>query len=239
MASDGFRRIRCYVKGVWSSLDPVKGREYRERMGGNSAVRFEFDDAKAVALLTYLASKPEEVTAFDKFKAGKLIYLADKYHLVRYGRPILGGEYRALSYGPVPQDALDLLNAFLGEDWGREGTPAVARLHEVLEIDRRSRYPRFTSHGATDLACLSRSEIVALDHIINEHGRKGFNELSALTHATAAYRNAWEAKPPGEKIAVMRYEDFFEEDSDALAGAFEEMIENDALRKSFPSAQGF
>jgi hypothetical protein len=32
----------------------------------------------------------------------------------------------------------------------------------------------------------------------------------------------------------MRYEDFFEEDADAIAGAREEMLENDMLRRAFP-----
>jgi uncharacterized phage-associated protein len=201
-------------------------------------VTFRFDPAKAVAVITYLASRAENVPGFDKYKAGKLIYLADKYHLVRYGRPILGDEYRALEFGPIPQQTIDFLHALEQDNAQWVDAAHFERLKQILEIDRAPRYPRFVAAGAPDLASLTRSEIIALDHIIALHGKKSFDELLALTHATAAYRKAWEMRGK-DKAAPMRYEDFFEEDSDALAGAFEEMIENDALGKAFPTPPGF
>jgi hypothetical protein len=103
----------------------------------------------------------------------------------------------------------------------------------AIQIDRKFQHPRLKASGAADLACLSRSEIMAIEHVINEHGRKGFDELKALTHSMAAYQNAWaKAKAVGSKMEEMRYEDFFEDDSDAVAGALEEMLENDSLRKA-------
>ena len=76
------------------------------------SVEFEFDYEKMFEALVYLASHPDEVTALDKYKAGKLLFLADKYHLVQFGRPIVGDQYRALEYGPIPQETLDYLNGF-------------------------------------------------------------------------------------------------------------------------------
>src|SRR5437899_12988053 len=72
------------------------------------AVAFTFDVEKASAALLYLASR--DLPAFDKGKACKLLFLADKLHLVRYGRPITGDHYWALEHGPVPSTVLNLIN---------------------------------------------------------------------------------------------------------------------------------
>jgi len=37
----------------------------------------------------------------DKIKIIKLVYLANKYHLAKYGRTITGDDYYAIEHGPV------------------------------------------------------------------------------------------------------------------------------------------
>jgi len=191
------------------------------------SVRFRFDEQKAIAAVVYLASKPT-VTDFDKGKAAKLLFLADKFHLVRYARPILGDEYRALDNGPVPQCALDLMHALI--DPANRGvwvnSEALKTLSDLIEVDDHYHYPRLASKGIVEPQVLSASEIEALDRVAMLHGNKSFGELRALTHEMPAYSKAWEAKPADARFAPMCYEDFFEEDSDALAGAMEEMLEN-------------
>ena len=200
-------------------------------------VRFDFDAEKAVAVIAYLASRVEEVTSFDKYKAGKLIFLADKYHLVRYGRPILGDEYRALEFGPVPQGAMDMLHALIDPE--RQYTGAgLEHPRRAVEVDTSFRYPKLRARGQADTEALSSSEMKALRHIVKLHGRKSFEELKALTHETVAYKKALASRSPGAGMVTMSYEDFFDEDGDAIEGAFEEMIENDALRKAFPRPPG-
>lgn len=199
---------------------------------------FEFDFEKAFAALLYLASKPKDVPEFDKYKAAKLLFLADKYHVVRYGRPILGDFYCAMEYGPIPSKILDLLKEITGPEARRETTEEVTRLLNSLDIDRRYKYPRLVAKGPVNLDSLSKSDLMALDHVIAVHGRKTFDELKALTHAMPAYRKAW-AKLDGTAAPPMSYEDFFDEDSDAIEGAFEEMIENDMLKNSFLVNESF
>lgn len=194
-------------------------------------VSFEFDSEKAIAAIAYLASKNEDVPELDKYKAAKLFFLADKYHLVRYGRPISGDDYRALEFGPIPQMILDMLQEVTAGLLLRAET---ARLAEVLDVDRSFKYPRFRTKGAISLDSLSKSDLMALDHVIKVHGHKSFSALVALTHSMAAYRHAWAGKAEGAKMAPMNYEDFFDEEPDAVAGAFEDMMENDSLRRAFP-----
>ena len=54
-------------------------------------------------------------------------------------------------------------------------------------------------------------------------------------HHVAPYRNAWESREDGQQAAIMKYEDFFVEDANAVSGAKELMLENFALRKAFPA----
>lgn len=197
-------------------------------------VTFTYDFEKALAALVYLASNPETVPALDKYKVGKLLFLADKYHLVRYGRPILGDYYKALDYGPIPQRTMDILHVLIGDQraWGTEEAKAAERLGEVLGADHRFQHPRLSAKRMPNLEALSVSERAALEHVVSEHGKRTFDELKVLTHEMPAYRKVWKG------VAVeMYYEDFFDEDPDAITGAREEMLENDALRKAFPVRQ--
>jgi uncharacterized phage-associated protein len=197
------------------------------RRGGQ--VAFNFDIEKAVAALLCLAADPR-VTALDKYKAGKLMFLADKYHVVRYSRPIFGDFYKALPWGPVPQNLLRSVDAVIE---GRVNFDHATRIARAIKLDRSYENPRIGPAEQPDRGALSDSDIEALDYVILEHGKKTFDELMALTHHMAAYRKVWEARKRGSKQALMRYEDFFDEDSGAVAGAREEMIENAELRKSF------
>jgi uncharacterized phage-associated protein len=194
------------------------------------AVAFTFDFGKAGAALVYLASK--ELPAFDKGKACKLLFLADKFHLVRYGRPITGDHYWALEHGPVPSALLNLINNVEKNDLSDRN---ARELSESLELDRSFENPRFRARQGADLDLLSTSDIEALDRVAEAHGRKSFAELRALTHETVAYQRAWARRPAKKGSVPMNFEDFFDEDADAIVGAREEMLENDGLRKSFPA----
>lgn len=201
------------------------------------AVVFEFEFEKAAASLAYLAAAAEKkrVLGFDKYKAVKLLFLAEKYHLVKYGRPIFGDHYRALPFGPVPQTVLDLLHEIIETPTSERGK----QLAGLLNVDRRFTHPRFSLKvEQLDRDALSRSDEEALDHVIEEHGRKSFDELKALTHEMPSFKRArgW-ASLFQKGAGGMNIEDFFEEDHDAVEGAKEEMLEDHTLRKAFPGPQ--
>ena len=54
---------------------------------------------KATQALNFFALKKDG--KINKMKAIKLIYLADRLHLRKYGRPIVGDIYWAMKLGPV------------------------------------------------------------------------------------------------------------------------------------------
>lgn len=192
-------------------------------------VGFDFDFDKFIAAVHYMAVR--SVPEFDKYKICKMLFLADKYHLVRYGRPIIGDRYCPLPHGPVPSHSLDLLNQLIRTEDPSKADIEIQKMGEVLGLDRKFQYPRFVSKAKLtpkETNVLSKSDIEALDHIIRNFGNKSFIELKSLTHSVYAYRKAV------EELSDLRYEDFFEEDADAIEGAFEEMLENDEISKAFP-----
>jgi len=188
-------------------------------------VQFKIDWEKTLAALVYLASK--ELPEFDKYKACKLIFLADKYHLVHFARPITGDSYYAVPYGPIPSQTLNRIKALeAGED---------DELGHLLEQDTRFSNPHFRAKREANFSALSQSDIMALDRTAELFGQKNFPELKAITHAMPAYSKAWESRPAESKRAQMAFEDFFEEDAEAVQGALQEMIEQYALESAFPA----
>ena len=153
--------------------------------GRTGPVAFRFDFEKAEAALVHLASHPQRVPNLDKYKVGKLLFLADKYHVVRYSRPILGDYYKALPFGPVPQTIIDVLQLVIDKE--PKGEFAV-RLAAAIELDRSFENPHLRAKPPVNIDALSKSDLEALDLIIARHGTKTFEELMALTHHMAAYR---------------------------------------------------
>ena len=194
------------------------------------AVSFEFDFQRTSAAITYLASR--NLPELTKYKICKLLFLADKFHLVQYGRVITGDKYCALPKGPIPSRTLNLLNAVLAESIRDQQAEA---LKQILTIDHNYLYPRFRADIVVDPDQLSASDYTALDKVISEYGQMGFEALRLITHETFAYRKAWSERPEGSNGADMYFEEFFEDDPDAIVGARETMLEDDSMRKIFPA----
>ena len=188
------------------------------------AVEFKLDWDKALATITYLASR--NLPDLGKGKLCKLVLLADKYHLVRFGRPITGDLYYAIENGPIPSAILERLDAL--ED-GRD-----AQLGALLALDRKYCYPRLSARDVAGSENLSESDKQALDHTIDQFGKMTWLELRAITHEMPAYKKAWELRGHANR-ALIAYEDLFEEDDDAIAGVLEEMLETDIVNKVFQS----
>lgn len=202
------------------------------------SVSFDFDFEKALAAVLYIASRTDgSVTALDKYKTSKLLFLAEKYHLVRHGRPIFGDTYKALPYGPIPQNMLDLLSAVLERESILPDGSRARTLADSLEVDRHFSYPRIRARVQPDLDVFSTSDVMALDHVIATYGRTGFHELKAITHGMVTYMRAWENRPPNSSAAVMAFEDFFEEEPDAVQGILDEVLEDDRLRKALAGGE--
>jgi uncharacterized phage-associated protein len=191
------------------------------------AVEFNFDFSKSLAVITYIAS--QGVPDLTTYRMLKIIFLADKSHLVEHGRTITGDKYSALPDGPVPSRIYDLFKKqVLKRPFSEEGRRILAN----LTVDKSSAHPIFIAKTSPDISELSRSDIAAIDSAIKKFGHLSYDEFKRLTHEMAAFDRAWKSRKSKDS-APMKFEDFFENDRAALEEAKAEMIENDQLRKVF------
>jgi uncharacterized phage-associated protein len=195
------------------------------------AVSFQFNRTKAVAALLFLASQqPKRIQNFDRYKAAKLLFLADKFHLVRYGRPISGDYYKALQWGPIPQTILDALSELESGNVGSQTGQEVSRVLEFKQLSGHE-HPCLTPKVKLDEGDLSESDLETLNYVADCYGQFTFDQLYQLTHKTPEYQKAWD-KRGGALAVTMDFQDFFQADPKANQAVLQELVEDDRLRKA-------
>ncbi len=133
-----------------------------------------FNYKKAVQALNWLAVKSGG--NMNKMKAIKLIWLADRLHLRRFGRSITGDEYYALPKGPVPSGTRDVLEGsdFLGDTASDYASAYIS----VSAIDRYT----FASLSDPNLKVFSDTDKDTLALIYSKFGQLDHFALSDLSH---------------------------------------------------------
>jgi len=144
-------------------------------------IRFYFDESKAVETLVYIASAWPKITPFY---LSKVLFIADRDHLRRYGRPVTGDIYIAMDNGPVPSRIYDIINGAL--DFF--GNPAA--IDTALTIKQQGKYHRVTARRRANTDLLSETDVAAIDNSIQFCKGKSFGELSSLTHQEPAWLKA-------------------------------------------------
>jgi len=131
-----------------------------------------FNLRKATQALTFFALKEGRV--MNKMKALKLFYLADRFHLRKYGRLISNDIYFAMEYGPVPSSTKDIAenSAFLS---GKERSYSE---HYIKPVDAQN----YKAVSAYDADALSASDLEALEHVWKNFGRYDQFKLVDITH---------------------------------------------------------
>lgn len=172
-----------------------------------SQIRFRFEPEKLVQALVFFSERG--VGDLTRMKAAKLLFNADRYHLLKYGRPVIGDEYACMDYGPVPSASLNVMNDAIEGD---PDYPPVAKnlFDEYLSVERPSvGSPVFRARKSPDLDVFSDSDIEALEASLREHGSKTAAQLSHESHDQMAWKIANEQRSPGG-MAMMDYRLFFE-----------------------------
>jgi uncharacterized phage-associated protein len=140
-----------------------------------------FDPEKATEALLYVSRR---VRGADLYKTLKVLYLADKNHLHRYGRFIFGDRHFALDHGPVPQGAYDIIKGVRKSLGGIDFEPARRCIQMNGNVIAATRDGNMEVFSNSDLECLNEAIEIA--------GRLTFQQLKDLTHdeaynATRAY----------------------------------------------------
>ena len=72
---------------------------------------FSFDPEKTLEAILYISERTQ-----DLYHVLKILYFADKIHLSAYGRLIAGDSYVAMSNGPVPSHAYNIIKTVRGDE---------------------------------------------------------------------------------------------------------------------------
>jgi uncharacterized phage-associated protein len=128
--------------------------------------------ATIVDALHYILSRVKNA---GKIKLIKLIYLADKYHLLRYGRTVTNDDYYAMERGPVGTTVKDVLS--LDKEMLAKEYKYISRL---IGMDGDSYIANPISHLQYDH--LSDTDKEALDFVIEKFGKKTGAQLTTYTH---------------------------------------------------------
>lgn len=163
---------------------------------------FQFSHRKATQALNFFARQAGG--SIHKLKALKLVYFADRYHLRRFGRPVIGDEYLAMQYGPVPSNTKDIaeMDDFLGQ----------AERDYAKGFILPNEHHSYSSTGAVEEKVFSQSDRDALAWAWKHFGRVARFDLAELTHAYPEWKRHESALQAGLVSRVpMNYRDFLED----------------------------
>jgi uncharacterized phage-associated protein len=171
---------------------------------------FEFNPAKLVQSIAYFSQAG--LPQLTKLKIAKLLYFADKEHLLEHGRPIIGDVYWCMDFGPVPSFAMNEMSAAIGgSEVAVSGDSDASLFARVLSV-RKFLYPhpRFeVKDGAFDPSVFSDSEQSALRYTANVYGYKTAAELVDLTHKEPTWIISNQGRQAGSR-SLITYDLFFE-----------------------------
>ncbi len=147
-----------------------------------TSITFQFDQAKAVEAILYLAQK---VSDADIYGICKLLYLVDKTSLEKYGRFIFGETYSAMKEGATPSNAYDLLKE------ANQAPINGVKVEENQVIALRD----------PNLDYLSKSDKECLNQIIKAYGEAPYWVLGEMAHDDA-WRKSWGKRGKAESVRM-------------------------------------
>ena len=160
----------------------------------------QYEDQRIKEVILYILSKTGVV---DYYHLMKILYLAERQHLAKWGAKITSDDYYALPHGPVPTRIYDSLKAV------KEGSGGF--FADIVSVDDHN--SNVTPLRAPNMDYLSKSEIEAMDNAIAKNIVKSFAELEQMTHDEYYYK----ALANGRKMSI--------EDIARSGGASDSMIE--------------
>lgn len=157
-------------------------------------IRFRFDFDKVLNALAFFSRRG--VVGLDQMKISKLVFLADRIHLLRYGRTITGDTYVCMKHGPVPSTTRDVVNARLAND------PDAEQLHEYFDVNTARKYPELIAKRDADLEVFSDTDIEVLSEVAEQYGSMAAWDLREFLHTLPEVKAALAARAAANKGSV-------------------------------------
>lgn len=133
----------------------------------------------------------------DYIKLFKILYFAQREHLVKYGRGIMGDTFHALKFGPVPSFIYKALQ-MAQEKLAKEDDFAV-----FLEGITVNKISLVSSSIPPDMDELSQSDIVCLNKYIKKYRDYNSYKLSNRSYYDQAWKEAFSRSKEDPEKDVM------------------------------------
>lgn len=136
-------------------------------------ITYRIQYEKAIEILVWLANR---IPNIDIYHIAKTIYYAEKEHLNKYAKPIIGDTYIRMSYGQVPSGIRDLItqNSWLDPYYLDYLTQSFIVNKDPYENLTALRDPKLQYFSKTDIECLEWS--------LKKYGKMPFDELKEESH---------------------------------------------------------
>jgi uncharacterized phage-associated protein len=146
-------------------------------------VVFTINPEKALETIVYLANKKPNI---DHYHLVKTIFYADKKHLNRYGRPVLGDRYIKMKAGPVPSLILDIIN----REALNVGSELIDKALSSFTVTQDGKQKLIAPRREAVLDKFSESDLECLDEAFDFCKDKDFGELLDISHEERAWQEA-------------------------------------------------
>jgi uncharacterized phage-associated protein len=143
---------------------------------------------EAILCLVNLAEQKQlDLTQYDIVKS---LFLADKSHLNRFGRPITFDNYVAMEHGPVPSFAYSVLKRDCDIKKFDPANSPWERIDGANPANPKIMYFKNPTRKYSE-DILSESDVAALESALATAKSLTFGQLRKLTHDDPAYIVAW------------------------------------------------
>ena len=146
-------------------------------------VVFSVNPEKAIETIVYLANKKPNI---DHYHVVKTVFYADKWHLNRHGRPVLGDRYVKMQAGPVPSFVLDVINL---NDLALD-SELIEKALNSFTVTQEFREKLIAPKREAILDKFSDSDLECLDEAFEFCKEKDFKELWDVSHEEKAWQEA-------------------------------------------------
>lgn len=165
----------------------VKGKQLFSNMDDDKS-DIERILAPALYILNNLGNK------INKHKLFKILYFADKEHILKYGRTFSDESYIKMKDGPVPSKLFDYIRLIEG----KYPLPVSADFSNEISLHLNVQGKWVLSLKKVKVEYLSKSAIKSLDRYISEFKSEQFDTLRDLSHDSA-----WHAAEQNREMSII------------------------------------
>ena len=145
----------------------------------------EYDKAKLMELVMYIAAQSAADPRFGKTKLQKALFFSDFLAYQYTKQAITGATYEKLPYGPCAKELSQVLDEL----------EAQGAIQVVLQSAGRYRQERVEAQRAADTSVFTPAELQMVDKVLSALRNKNAQQVSGLSHKFAGYRIAHDRQP--------------------------------------------